>query len=45
VNNAGVSLVNQIQDVTDEENNALMSVNMGGGFLCTRDASKGMIDT
>ena len=44
VNNAGVSLVKQIQDVTYDEYNALMSVNMGGAFLCTREASKGMID-
>ena len=44
VNNAGVSLVKQIQDVTYEEYNALMSVNMGGAFLCSREASKGMID-
>lgn len=43
VNNAGVSLVKQIQDVSYEEYNALMSVNMGGAFLCTREASKGMI--
>jgi 3-oxoacyl-[acyl-carrier protein] reductase len=40
----GVSLVKQIQDVTYAEYNALMAVNMGGAFLCTREASKGMID-
>ena len=44
VNNAGVSLVKQIQDVTYAEYNALMAVNMGGAFLCAREASKGMID-
>jgi 3-oxoacyl-[acyl-carrier protein] reductase len=44
VNNAGVSLVKQIQDVTYEEYNALMSINMGGAFLCAREAAKGMID-
>ena len=44
VNNAGVSLIKQIQDVTYEEYNALMAVNMGGAFLCSREASKGMID-
>ena len=44
VNNAGVSLIKQIQDVTYEEYNALMAVNMGGAFLCAREASKGMID-
>ena len=43
VNNAGVSLVKQIQDVSYEEYNALMSVNMGGAFLCSREAAKGMI--
>ena len=44
VNNAGVSLIKQIQDVTYDEFNRLMSVNMGGAFLCSREASKGMID-
>ena len=43
VNNAGVSLVKQIQDVSYEEYNALMSVNVGGAFLCAREAVKGMI--
>ena len=43
VNNAGVSLVKQIQDVSYEEYNALMSVNVGGAFLCEREAAKGMI--
>ena len=43
VNNAGVSLVKQIQDVTYEEFNDLMAVNVGGAFLCAREASKGMI--
>lgn len=43
VNNAGVALVKQIQDTSFEEYNTLMSVNMGGAFLCTREASKGMI--
>lgn len=43
VNNAGVSLVKQIQDVTYDEYNTLMSVNMGGAFLCAREAAKGMI--
>lgn len=44
VNNAGVSLIKQIQDVSFEEYNNLMSVNVGGVFLCTREAAKGMID-
>ena len=43
VNNAGVSLVKQIQDVTYEEYNTLMSINMGGAFLCSREAAKYMI--
>ena len=43
VNNAGVSLIKQIQDVSYEEYNTLMSVNVGGAFLCAREASKGMI--
>ena len=44
VNNAGMSLIKQIQDVTYEEYNRLMSVNVGGAFLCAREAAKGMID-
>ena len=44
VNNAGISLIKQIQDVTYEEYRRLMDVNMGGAFLCAREASKGMID-
>lgn len=44
VNNAGISLIKQIQDVTYEEYRRMMDVNMGGAFLCTREASKGMID-
>lgn len=43
VNNAGVSLVKQIQDVSYEEYNQLMSVNVGGTFLCSREAAKRMI--
>lgn len=43
VNNAGISLIKQIQDVTFEEYTKLMSVNVGGAFLCAREASKGMI--
>lgn len=44
VNNAGVALVKQIQDVSYDEFNRLMSVNVGGAFLCAREAAKGMID-
>ncbi len=43
VNNAGVSLVKQIQDVTWEEYERVTSVNLGGAFLCAREAAKGMI--
>ena len=43
VNNAGVSLIKQIQDVSYEEYNTLISVNVGGAFLCAREAAKGMI--
>ena len=44
VNNAGVCLLKQIQDVTYEEFHKVMSVNVGGAFLCVREAAKGMID-
>ena len=44
VNNAGISLIKQIQDISYEEFNRLMAVNVGGAFLCAREASKGMID-
>ncbi|MBQ8295698.1 MAG: SDR family oxidoreductase [Clostridia bacterium] len=43
VNNAGVSLVKQIQDVNYEEFMRVMGVNVGGAFLCSREAAKGMI--
>ncbi len=44
VNNAGISLIKQIQDVTYAEYDRLTSVNVGGAFLCSREAVKGMID-
>ncbi len=44
VNNAGVALIKQIQDVSYAEFNRLMSVNVGGAFLCAREAAKGMIE-
>lgn len=44
VNNAGISLIKQIQDVAYEEWQRVMSVNVGGAFLCAREAAKGMID-
>ena len=44
VNNAGISLIKQIQDVSYAEYERVMSVNVGGAFLCSREAAKGMID-
>ncbi len=44
VNNAGVALVKQIQDTSYEEYQTLTNTNLGGAFLCAREASKGMID-
>ncbi len=44
VNNAGVSLIKQVQDTSYEEFQRLFAVNMGGAFLCSREASKLMID-
>ena len=43
VNNAGVSLIKQIQDVTYEEWQRIFAINVGGAFLCSREASKSMI--
>ena len=43
VNNAGVALFKQIQDVTEEEIDALLSVNLKGAILCASEAAKGMI--
>lgn len=43
VNNAGVALIKQIQDISYEEYNRLFAVNMGGTFLCSREASKIML--
>lgn len=43
VNNAGVSLVKQIQDTTKEDWDNLFAVNVTGAFLCAREASKQMI--
>ena len=44
VNNAGISLIKQIQDVTYEEYDKVMKINVGGAFLCSREAAKGMIN-
>ncbi len=43
VNNAGVSLIKQIQDISYEEFQSVFSVNMGGAFLYSREAAKYMI--
>ena len=43
INNAGVSLVKQIQDVSLAEFERVFAVNMGGAFLCAREAAKLMI--
>lgn len=43
INNAGVSLIKQIQDVTLDEFEKVMSVNVKGAFLCAREAVKGML--
>ncbi len=43
VNNAGVALLKQIQDTTFAEYAHTFNVNMGGAFLCSREAAKGMI--
>ena len=38
VNNAGVSLTRQLQDVTEEEYDELMSVNVKGAYFCCKHA-------
>ena len=43
VNNAGISSFAQIQDVTYAEWQKVFAVNVGGAFLCSREAAKGMI--
>ena len=43
VNNAGVSLIKQIQDVSLAEFERVFAVNMSGTFLCAREAAKLMI--
>ena len=43
INNAGVALIKQIQDTTKPEFDRLFAVNVGGAFLCAREAAKGMI--
>ena len=43
VNNAGVSLIKQIQDTTLEEWNRVFAVNTTGAYLCTRYALRSML--
>lgn len=43
VNNAGVALFKQIQDVTANEYDEVFSVNMRGAFLCCKEAVKQML--
>lgn len=45
VNNAGISLIKQLQDVTYEEFQKVISTNLGGAFLCAREAAKYMISS
>lgn len=44
VNNAGIALLKQIQDVSYAEYKRVFDVNMGGAFLCSREVAKGMIE-
>ncbi len=43
VNNAGISVVAQLQDTTAEQFDDLYAVNVRGAFLCAREAAKKMI--
>lgn len=43
VNNAGISLIKQINDTTAEEYDKIMSVNARSYFLCSREAVKLML--
>ncbi len=43
VNNAGVSLMKQIQDTTKAEWDNLFAINVFGAFVCSREVVKGMI--
>ena len=43
INNAGVSLIKLMQDITIEEWDELFAVNIRGAFLCSREAVKSMI--
>ena len=43
VNNAGISLIKQIQDTSYEEWQRVFAINVGGAFLCSREAAKRML--
>ena len=43
VNNAGISLINQINDTTAEEYDKIMRINARSYFLCSREAVKLML--
>lgn len=43
VNNAGIAQYKQVQDITDDDWNRMISVNLGGVFNCTRAVVPNMI--
>ena len=43
INNAGISCISQIQDVSYAQFQQVLSTNLGGAFLCSREAAKKMI--
>lgn len=45
VNNAGIEIHNVVQDVTLEQWNKVIGVNLTGNFLCTRAAVRKMLET
>jgi len=44
VNNAGISIEKPFCDVTDEEWDRLMNINLRGAFFCSRAVGRGMIE-
>ena len=44
VNNAGITSAKRIFDMTDEEFDAVLGVNLGGAFKCTREVAPIMRD-
>ena len=43
INNAGISLIRVIQDTSAEDWQRVLSVNVGGVFLCSREVTDNMI--